>query len=93
MKVLDGFANASKMFEKLADAAEDFSSSTILQVLRRAPELERRVEAIRAQFKYDDDELRPIKKADADFDDIAKRVRNIEADLDEQLKEYRRELK
>lgn len=93
LKVLDAFTNISNLFEKLADAASDFTSPSIPSVLRRAPELEQRVAEIRALFKVDGDDLRPVKGKSAEFDAIAKRVRTIESDLRDQLDEYKKELK
>lgn len=86
-------SSASSLFDKLADAASDFKSPSIPGVLRRAPDLEKRVENIRSFFKVDDHELKPVKGKDADFDTIAKRVRNIENELDDQLNQYKKELK
>lgn len=91
--MLNALATAGSLFEKLADAASDFKSSSIPGVLRRAPELEQRIESIRQLFKVDDNELKPVKGKDADFDAIAKRVRTIESDLQDQLQQYKRELK
>lgn len=86
-------ANASSLFDKLADAASDFKSLGIPNVLRKAPDLEKRVENIRAMFKVQDHELMPMKGKDADFDTIAKRVKSIESELDDLLIQYRKELK
>lgn len=93
IKVLDAFSSTSDLFEKLADAASDFKSPSIPSVFRRAPELEKRVEAIRESFKLDGDDLKPVRGKNAEFDVIAKRVRQIETDLQDQLQEYRKELK
>lgn len=48
--VLDGFEQIAKMFEKLAEAASDFKSDTLGNILRRAPDMSTTLKTIRDMF-------------------------------------------
>nr|GAT55477.1 DNA mismatch repair protein 6 [Mycena chlorophos] len=98
LKVLGSFKKLSHGLSHLADLSESFDSKTIFGLLRGAPDLIQNIKKVQQMYEKpasekDASELVPQSGKDEVYDEIMQEIAEIEENLDEELENFRKELK
>ncbi|RDB29773.1 DNA mismatch repair protein msh6 [Hypsizygus marmoreus] len=97
IKVLAAFKKLSRGLGELADQSESFKSTTILGLLRSAPDLLPNIKHVESMYvkpssEKDTDELVPREGKDEAYDAIMAEIAELEEDLEKDLKTFEKKL-
>ncbi|KZT62465.1 DNA mismatch repair protein Msh6 [Calocera cornea HHB12733] len=91
-KLVDAFRQVHKGFGLLMEEARNFSSPSIIDLLRSAPDLSPHLKHMQSKYDLRDDLLYPVPGADQEYERVQSEIDGLERRLEKELEKLKRSL-